>query len=327
MVHIPILFSLLREEYPQFFDQDKSLKITDSIQEKINSNILLELNKPTSSYCSKFIKNLIDQIEKRDQEVNESILEKFMTLLNPNGGGSDEKEYCYKSYFINGRWITLKNELTYNLVGMTTWGAAYLLTDFILENNDLFQNKKILELGSGTGLIGIVLDFIKPLERVTLTDYSPQVLKNLKVNMIEQNNIIDVDDYIDDEVNTDDNVKKTGNRFSIRALDWEIEDLSILDQCSDFQSDIILGADIVYEPSLCRYLVSILDYLLKKDSNRVAYISSTIRNIDTFNIFREELSKQELLVEDVTTLCSGKSKVFHYDKSSIVLYKISDGKK
>ncbi|EGC36115.1 hypothetical protein DICPUDRAFT_32345, partial [Dictyostelium purpureum] len=252
-------------------------------------------------------------------EVNESILEKYLEIIN-GGGVTDEIEYCWKSYFVEDKWVVLKNENTYNLVGMTTWGAAYLLSDFILQNKSLFENKNILELGSGTGLAGIALDYVKPLKKVILTDYSPKVLKNLKEN-IELNNI-GIDDLINDEDNQDLN---GNNRFKVKILDWEIEDLTVLDKeysDGDNSTNIILGADIVYEPSLARYLVRILDYLLNKNKDSVAYISSTIRNQSTFTTFQQELKEKQLTVEDITNTLADKPSPFIYDKSQIVLYKI-----
>ncbi len=43
-----------------------------------------------------------------------------------------------------------------NLVGLQVWRGAFLLNDYILSNNDLFLNRKVLELGSGTGLTSIL---------------------------------------------------------------------------------------------------------------------------------------------------------------------------
>ncbi|KAM9946217.1 hypothetical protein ACTFIT_004519 [Dictyostelium discoideum] len=339
MIHIPSMLSTLKTEFPLFFETDTTnlIHLPMTLQEQINSNILIDINRPTRGYCSKFIKMLTQTLERLDKEVNESILEKFLEIISPitphqnddggdNNQSEDKTEYCWKSYYIQNKWITLKNENAYNLVGMTTWGAAYQLSDFILSNQNLFINKNILELGSGTGLVGIILDFIKPLKKVILTDYSPKVLKNLKFNM-ELNNL-EIQDFInDDDDDNNNNVNKENDDKinQVRVLDWEIEDLNILNNYSGLNdSNIILGADIVYEPSLCKYLVSILYFLLERNENSVAYISSTIRNQSTFSIFQKELNLKNLTVIDITKQFeqSSPTSPFIYDRSQIVLYKI-----
>ncbi|KAK5577929.1 hypothetical protein RB653_002877 [Dictyostelium firmibasis] len=327
MIHIPVMLNTLKIEFPHFFEIETTnlIHLPMSLQEQIDSSILIDINKPTRGYCSKFIKMLTQTLERLDKEVNESILEKFLEIISPQQENEDDKtEYCWKSYYVKDKWITLKNENAYNLVGMTTWGAAYQLSDFILSNQNLFINQKILELGSGTGLVGIILDFIKPLKKLILTDYSPKVLKNLKVNM-ELNNI-EIEDLINDDEKVNDVNKDDNNKINqVRVLDWEIEDLNILNNYSGLNdSNIILGADIVYEPSLCKYLVSILYFLLERNDNSVAYISSTIRNQSTFSIFQKELNDKNLTVIDITKQFeqSSPNSPFIYDRSQIVLYKI-----
>ncbi|KAN0035845.1 hypothetical protein ACTA71_005136 [Dictyostelium dimigraforme] len=334
MIHIPVMLDTLKTEFPLFFETANTnlIYLPMLLQEQIDSEILIDINKPTRGYCSKFIKMLTQTLERLDKEVNESILEKLLEIISPipqqQNDNEDKTEYCWKSYYVQDKWITLKNENAYNLVGMTTWGAAYQLSDFILSNQNLFVNQKILELGSGTGLVGIILDFIKPLKKVILTDYSPKVLKNLKVNM-ELNNI-EIQDFINDDDDEDkkiiNNVNKENDKINVvRVLDWEIEDLNILNNYSGLNdSNIILGADIVYEPSLCKYLVSILYFLLERNENSVAYISSTIRNQSTFSIFQKELKDKNLTVIDITKQFEQSSPItpFIYDRSQIVLYKI-----
>ncbi len=49
-----------------------------------------------------------------------------------------------------------ENATTLNLVGLQIWRGAFLLSDFVVHNYLTFQGKNIVELGSGTGLVGIV---------------------------------------------------------------------------------------------------------------------------------------------------------------------------
>jgi len=50
-----------------------------------------------------------------------------------------------------------RNQTSLDMVGMQVWRSALLLSDFILENRDIFNSEQnVLELGSGVGLTGIV---------------------------------------------------------------------------------------------------------------------------------------------------------------------------
>lgn len=42
------------------------------------------------------------------------------------------------------------------LVGLQVWRGALLLADYIFHNRNEFHDKRILELGSGVGLTGVL---------------------------------------------------------------------------------------------------------------------------------------------------------------------------
>ncbi|GAM18365.1 hypothetical protein SAMD00019534_015400 [Acytostelium subglobosum LB1] len=306
---------LLALEYPQVFNAKAELILNDALQQMIYESVLHQADRPSRSYYLRFVKLLIETLERHDQAINETILEDFTTSYSAQ---APAKEYIYKSYCItDDKWITLKNEAVYNLVGMTTWGAAYLLSDFILANKQLFQGHSVLELGAGTGLVGVVLNQLKPdIKQVVLTDYAPVVLNNLIDNM--NINGIQVNDLVSNNTNDQSSKKED---MSVVEFDWEAD----FDQCDPFvkQCEVIVGADIVYEPSLCRYLVSVLNQLLQHGNNRVAYIASTIRNESTFATFQQVLDEHQLLVTDITHTSSYLTpSPFEYDRTQIVLFQI-----
>ncbi|EFA86241.1 hypothetical protein PPL_00803 [Heterostelium album PN500] len=334
MTPLTKLLELLRSEFPQMFNLNNDLILNQNLQQLIYANVVKDRDRPTKQYCSKFIKLLIEILERYDKEINEELLDLLMS--DYVGGGAsehnddddddnDKKEYIYKSYYIdNQKWVTLKNEAIYNLVGMTTWGAAYLLSDFILANKQLFNEKTILELGAGTGLIGLVLDQVNS-KSVLLTDYSPVVLDNLKYNI--ENNGIKIQDLINVEYGDEQLQQNLENgddtKFKVMTFDWEAN----LDdkQCEAFQSDIILGADIVYDPSLCKYLVAVLHRLCMKNPSTVAYIASTIRNQQTFSTFQQELQSHNFNITEINYTPDNfvHPSPYIYDYTQIVLYKIT----
>ncbi|KAI8364796.1 putative methyltransferase-domain-containing protein [Radiomyces spectabilis] len=68
--------------------------------------------------------------------------------------------------------------------GFKTWGAAPLLAKKLLQQNIIpdIASRDILELGTGTGMVGLVCDKMGA-QSVQVTDYHPSVLENVAVNV------------------------------------------------------------------------------------------------------------------------------------------------
>ncbi|BBM98317.1 hypothetical protein MPTK1_1g12550 [Marchantia polymorpha subsp. ruderalis] len=67
-------------------------------------------------------------------------------------------------------------------VGWKVWGGALLLSLRLIEIPSLVKNKRVLELGSGCGLCGLLASKLGASE-VVLTDYLPSLLLNLRRNV------------------------------------------------------------------------------------------------------------------------------------------------
>lgn len=65
-------------------------------------------------------------------------------------------------------------------VGLQIWNGAFLLSDFIIFQRDLFDGKYVLELGAGCGVVGIVASLFA--KKVFLTGW--KVLSKKNVNPI-----------------------------------------------------------------------------------------------------------------------------------------------
>ena len=86
----------------------------------------------------------------------------------------------------------------------------------------------------------------------------------------------------------------------VAELDW----IKFSDNTTtDYKVDVVLGADIVFDPDLLPYLVKTLTILLSNSG--VAFIMCCVRNQDTFDQFISLLQasnlkvKQTLVREDV----------------------------
>jgi predicted nicotinamide N-methyase len=126
------------------------------------------------------------------------------------------------------------------------WPSAIALSEYVLENQQVFKGKRILELGCGLGLVGITVTAIG--EDVLFTDYDPHALRFTQTNF-----------------------KRNFNRpASVQLLDWRNPGHS-----ESF--DIILAADILYEK---RWLGPVLNILDKKlTMHGIAYIADPDRTV------------------------------------------------
>lgn len=51
--------------------------------------------------------------------------------------------------------IQLGHEMAVESTGARIWPSANVLVDFLCENNEYVKGKMIVELGSGTGIVGL----------------------------------------------------------------------------------------------------------------------------------------------------------------------------
>ena len=131
--------------------------------------------------------------------------------------------------------------------GLHLWEASVILTRYCLQNKNLFTNKKIIELGTGCGLLGIsILKQLPSISHYTFSDYQESVLNNLKTN-ITKNKI------------------KENDKYDIIKLDWR--DYSKI----DLKYDIILGSELIYKGGCIQELAKMINQLLKDDG--CCYIS------------------------------------------------------
>ncbi|GAA5992484.1 hypothetical protein JCM10908_000842 [Rhodotorula pacifica] len=190
--------------------------------------------------------------------------------------------------------------------GLRTWQACVALSNHLLANPAVVQpHNRILELGAGVGLLSLVCAKLSATTRITATDVDEKVLEILEANIAE-NGLQD--------------------RVRARSLDWEWApdpprgSTTELDQWEaavwgesglnaqkrDGRASLILGADIVYDPSLVGPLSATLAWLLRSLSSDAsacptaeALIAGTVRNEQTWSVFLDACRNRDLRVESV----------------------------
>ncbi|PLW04839.1 hypothetical protein PCASD_08790 [Puccinia coronata f. sp. avenae] len=133
------------------------------------------------------------------------------------------------------------------------------------------RSLKVLELGSGTGLVGLtasqVLAFVLsstlnsgPIDvQVFLTDYHPDVLENLQHNL----------DLNKSRHTLPDDCPSTLS-VKVAKLDWrEPESSEIASDGLEGAFDVILGSDLVYEPEHAVWASNAVRYFLKLETEKI----------------------------------------------------------
>ncbi|MFS8010394.1 putative calmodulin-lysine N-methyltransferase [Helianthus anomalus] len=124
-----------------------------------------------------------------------------------------------------------------------SWPSEEVLAYYCLSQLDLFRSKKVIELGSGYGLAGLLIAAVTEASEVVISDGNPQVV-----------------DYIQRNINANSSVFGSTNVKSM-MLHWNHEELS------DFSNsfDIIVASDCTFFKEFHKGLVQTIKCLLKKE--------------------------------------------------------------
>ncbi|KAI3456027.1 hypothetical protein Pfo_012690 [Paulownia fortunei] len=281
---------------------------------EIESSGGLVLDELYEQYASYMISLQDDDANKRNSRVLKTI-----SFLFPNESSGIIS--CPKSRKLEVQLRSSVNMLEGD-TGCSIWPSSLFLSEFILSFPELFANKCCFEVGSGVGLVGICLSYVKA-SKVILSDGDFTTLANMKVNL-ELNHLSTGNHTLDNLVHHD--------VVHCVCLPWES---ASEDDLRCFAPDIILGADIIYDPSCLPHLVRVLAALLKHERSHaefstgsepdtsqeketsngspadelllhpsvkgpVAYIASVVRNINTFDYFLALAEQANLIITDLT---------------------------
>ena len=264
---------------------------------------------PSAKYTARLLKLLLDFLGSKF-EAHEGLLDLYFekNTAQPIEDGA-MRNVVYKSWTLTQGneekgAVTIRMADQLDSVGLTSWQAGFMLADFIAANTQLFNDRKCLELGSGVGLTGIALAKLAHPRRLCLTDYTHEVLANMRTNA-EINGLPDLE---------------------ILQLDWEQFEADSVesDDLVPFYPDVILAADCVYDTGLVEKMCVVLRKLLSKPAEgqqAVAYIATTLRNPKTFQFFMDQLKANRLQHEDISASVSY-TNMFEQPHDGIILSRI-----
>ncbi|XP_042636712.1 protein-lysine N-methyltransferase EEF2KMT [Orycteropus afer afer] len=203
--------------------------------------------------------------------------------------------------------------VSHGTTGLVTWNAALYLAEWAVENPAAFADRTILELGSGAGLTGLAVCKTCRPRAYIFSDCHSRVLEQLQENVLLNGLSIEPDIMAprqDPGYDTQHSEKPT---VTVAQLDW---DLVTAPQLSAFQPDVIIAADVLYCPGTILSLTRVLQLLSAcHEGSRAldAYIASTIRNPETFQLFTTGLDQAGIPWE---AMPRHDQKLFPYDEPS-----------
>ncbi|ANZ74427.1 BA75_00593T0 [Komagataella pastoris] len=270
------LFDLLRQRVPvRILPLPTQTECTEEFFHQLISTCesIVHLN---PSYVRKALSRIIDSLEARsiyDDLYFDKLYELYASLSSQPLGDLSTIPQDILEYRINEKKsIRIKESPNFisgrGTTGLRTWEASKLLA--LRLNNDYsylpyIQNKKVVELGAGTGLIGISL--LGLASHVTLTDGDPnlvdQITNNISLN--ESDTLFEPETY------------------SSRVLLWGGPELA--PKC-----DTLIGADVTYDLLILPELVKSLQLY----EYNVALIGATVRNEATINAWEAQLTDANL---------------------------------
>ncbi|OEL31650.1 hypothetical protein BAE44_0007327 [Dichanthelium oligosanthes] len=299
-----------------------------------------------STYTTTILKRIISEAELSSDAVSDELYEEFSQRMLSKAKDSllNRMDHIYKEISFlssthdntSSRLISVVARLSCSSnmlegdTGCSLWPSSLFLSEFILSYPKIFSTKCCFELGSGVGLVGICLNYVGA-SKVILTDGDTSTLTNMKENMKLNNLCIEQEDS---KV-----LKESKNKVECNYLSWEEVSESDL---SAYQPDIVLGADIIYDPVCVPHLVQVLSMLLRPDRRQgktngksgdecetegpVAYIATVVRNAETFNCFAKAAADAKLYAVNITSSAAPSNflpYMLSYDRSNVQLLKIT----
>ncbi|EPQ30403.1 uncharacterized protein PFL1_01929 [Pseudozyma flocculosa PF-1] len=211
--------------------------------------------------------------------------------------------------------VTVREEgsaISKGTTGLKTWEACLRLANYLLVHPELIAgpDRRVLELGSGAGLLGTVCAIeqklksrpddspssCRPTGQTWLTDVPGQVLDRLTETM-EMNGLSrhgPYQAYPLDWVKLRDQVQ--AREAALAPADDDGDD--ILDFLARIKPKLVLAADVVYDPDLTGPLAKTIRVALESaldGSDAKALVASTIRNPATYQTFLDALVHENLM--------------------------------
>ncbi|XP_078263212.1 EEF1A lysine methyltransferase 3-like [Rhinoraja longicauda] len=211
--------------------------------------------------------------------------------ISEHSGDSEPKEECagyitYSNFDFCGYHLKIAR-LVDDCMGVSAyvWEAGIALCRYFEKEDINFTGKKVIELGSGTGTVGILASLLGG--EVTMTD-KPKILRQIENNV---------------NINIPSACR---HRVKVQPLVWGEDHTSFP---TDY--DFILGSDIVYSSVCYPALVETMRHL--SNQGTTIYLSSELRARNRSPAFHDEVLPQHFECQVADTV----------EDKDIVVYKMT----
>lgn len=274
----------------------------DTKAEEIETETETE-TEPEAEYFRVYLKLLTRRLEQSNIQVGEALTELYMSLILQTQSSSSTPGMgmgiaaplpsvvrYYYTHDNSGHVLLHEQPAVISAQGGTghrTWEAALALTDFLLTPDpatkaSLDRTQRVVELGAGTGLVGLVAARVLPsVRQVVLTDGDDGVVDKLQANIV-------LNPFTTDTA--------TGKQPEVSATRffWGEDKPSA-------PTDLVLAADVTYDASVIPHLVTALSDFLTPippaTTPPQVLVAATIRSEATFAVFAHECSSRGIELE------------------------------
>jgi len=109
-----------------------------------------------------------------------------MDFFNPDLFSSnietEEGNFQYGDVKINLEFVHGSNQFIEKFVSRVVWPSAEAMCEYFVQHPELVKDKTVLELGSGTGLCGLVVSKLGA-SKVVMTDYNDEAISIIDINI------------------------------------------------------------------------------------------------------------------------------------------------
>lgn len=96
---------------------------------------------------------------------------------------NNEYHYCYYPIPLTEELIQVKLKKSSNCTAFKTWEACFAFLEWVVNHTSLFRSKRILEVGSGSGLCGQMMQCIVRDCQIVMSDYCDEVTEYIRRNI------------------------------------------------------------------------------------------------------------------------------------------------
>ncbi|QPG77064.1 hypothetical protein FOA43_004462 [Brettanomyces nanus] len=274
-------------------------------QQKILS-VIVKIAHTNGYYAQRVVKLILERLEasqEKDSVILDGLYEELCELMSEKP--MDPTETDILEYTIEAdneetdkdKVIRIRESprllLGMGTTGLRTWDASLFLSQYLVEvlrskTPELagvrmnFVNRSVIELGCGTGFVGICLYklFRDQLKQMIFTDGDTRLIDRISTNFALNDMSIDAKD------------------LKVCKLWWGEDDFP------NTEINTIVAADVTYDGSVIPDLVETLNEAMSQDNGKygrvdTAYIAATVRNSSTMAIWTEylEMGKKDQIWE------------------------------